>query len=203
MSLVKSFHYHVSPGVLIGGFMIELAYRNLPPETIFDVICETSKCLPDAVQLLTPCTIGNRWLKIIDVGRYALAFYDKYSGEGVRVHLVHDKIEAWPEIKTWFLKLKPKQLQDSQRLFSQIKEADTGIYQVEKIRVARDFLKKEPDEPVSFCPLCHEVFLSSNGAVCPACSGKYLPYRSGSNSALLYYEPVSPANGPSQESRHG
>lgn len=156
--------------------MVESAYQNLPPGILFEVICETSKCLPDAVQLLTPCTIGNRWLKIIDVGHYALAFYDKYSGEGARVHLDHDKLETWPEIKAWFLKLKPKELQNRQLLFSQIEEAGTGIYQVEKIRISRDFMKKAPKKSIAVCPVCKETFRSNNGGICPSCGGVYLPY---------------------------
>ncbi len=43
--------------------------RNLPPDILFNSLCETNKCLPDAVQLLTPCTVGNGWLKVrIGVG---------------------------------------------------------------------------------------------------------------------------------------
>ena len=59
---------------------------------LFDAICETRNCLPDAVQLLTPCTIGNGWLKVVNVGRFALTLYDKYQGEGVRVYLDPAKV---------------------------------------------------------------------------------------------------------------
>ena len=176
VSLVESFHNTAAPGVLIGGFMVDLAYQNLPPEKLYDVICETAKCLPDAVQLLTPCTIGNQWLKIIDVGRYAVAFYDKTSGEGVRVHLDQEKLEPWPEIKAWFLKLKEKKLQDSQLLFNQIKEAGTGIYQVRQIQVSPDFLKRPPKSAMAICPTCHEVYRAEDGPVCPGCGGQRLPY---------------------------
>ncbi len=67
LNMVASFHGSPAPGVLMGGYMIDYAYRNLPEGGEYDIICETAKCLPDAVQLLTPCSIGNRWLKIIDV----------------------------------------------------------------------------------------------------------------------------------------
>jgi formylmethanofuran dehydrogenase subunit E len=60
---VKSFHGYVAPGVVLGGVMVDLARRQLPPEVLFDAVCETRHCLPDAVQLLTPCTLGNGWLK--------------------------------------------------------------------------------------------------------------------------------------------
>ena len=82
---VRDFHGFAAPGVLIGGFMVELAYQHLPEEGLFDAISETAKCLPDAIQLLTPCTVGNGWLTVINMGRYAMTLYNKYTGEGVRV----------------------------------------------------------------------------------------------------------------------
>ncbi len=82
LSLVKAFHGNVAPGLVIGGFMVDLARRRLPEGLLFDAICETRNCLPDAVQLLTPCTIGNGWLKVINLGRFAVNLYDKYAGGG-------------------------------------------------------------------------------------------------------------------------
>ena len=87
LQLVQSFHGYPAPGVVIGGIMVEVARRQLPAEVLFDAICETRNCLPDAIQILTPCTIGNGWLKVVNVGRFALTLYDKYQGEGVRVFL--------------------------------------------------------------------------------------------------------------------
>ena len=99
--------------------MVELAYRSLPEDGLYDVISETRACLPDAIQILTPCTIGNGWLRIFDIGRFAISFYDKHSGEGDRVALDPDHLPSWPEIHTWAMKLKPK-----------------------KIRIRNDYLKK-------------------------------------------------------------
>src|SRR4030042_1863444 len=56
---VQSFHGFAAPGVVIGGFMVDLAYQHLPEDRLFDAICETAKCLPDAIQLLTSCTVAN------------------------------------------------------------------------------------------------------------------------------------------------
>jgi formylmethanofuran dehydrogenase subunit E len=48
--------------------MTDLACRHLPADGLFDAISETPKCLPDAIQLLTPCTIGDGWLTIVNEG---------------------------------------------------------------------------------------------------------------------------------------
>ena len=123
LQLVKSFHGHIAPGLIIGGFMVDLALRRLPEGVLFDAISETRACLPDAVQLLTPCTIGNGWLKVVNLGRYAVNLYDKYEGAGVRVWMDAAKVADWPEIKSWYLKLKPKAEQDKDLLMEQIREA--------------------------------------------------------------------------------
>jgi len=68
LHLVKSFHGSLAPGLIIGGFIVDLALKHLPEGEFFDAICETPVCLPDAVQILTPCTIGNGWLTVLDLG---------------------------------------------------------------------------------------------------------------------------------------
>jgi len=179
VQMVESFHSNVAPGVIIGGFMVDLAYRNLPENGLYNVICETAKCLPDAVQLLTPCSIGNQWMKIIDVGRYALVFYDKMTGEGVRVYLDSARLDAWPEIKGWFLKLTVKDAQDKELLMKEIREAGTEVCGIERVNVSLDFLEKKKSGPISICPACNEAYPSAHGAICPACKGGALPYSSG------------------------
>jgi formylmethanofuran dehydrogenase subunit E len=173
---VESFHGHLAPGVIIAGFMVDLASRSLPPHTLFDVICETAACLPDAITLLTPCSVGNQWLKIIDVGRFAMTLYDKDTGEGVRVFLDPGKLDSWPVIKDWFLKLKPKEQQDRQVLFSQIRDAGTGICGIERVKISREFLRGWTGKSVAVCPVCHEAYRFEDGSICPACKEKRLPY---------------------------
>ncbi len=179
-ALVRSFHGSAAPGVLIGGFMIDLACRRLPTGGLYDVICETARCLPDAVQILTPCSIGNRWLRIIDTSRYALTFYEKRTGAGARVYLDRGKLDPWPEIKGWFLKLTPKETRDPGALLDQIGEAGTDICSIDDVRVSLDFLGKRKSGPIAVCPACKEAYRPVDGAaVCPACRGGLLPYPSG------------------------
>ena len=82
LDAVESFHGYRAPGVVIGGVMVDFAMQKLPSNTLFDAISETTYCLPDAIQLLTPCTTGNGWLRVFNLGRYALSLYDKYQGNG-------------------------------------------------------------------------------------------------------------------------
>jgi formylmethanofuran dehydrogenase subunit E len=182
---VTEFHGALAPGMIIGGFMVDLARRNLPPGTLFEVICETTACLPDVVQLLTPCSVGKQWIKIIDVGRFAMTFYDKYTKEGVRVYLDTDKMGKWPAIKEWFLKLKPKNHQDKQLLIDQIIEAGRDICGIESIQVSPTYVGKQPKTSISICPQCNEAYRSDDGAICPACKEYLLPYMIATKQTIM------------------
>ena len=173
LHLVKSFHGNLAPGLIIGGFMVDEALHKLPKGEFFDSICETRVCLPDAVQILTPCTIGNGWLKVFNYGKFALTLYEKYSGEGVRVYLDSAKLDNWPEIKGWFLKLTPKAEQNKDRLFQEIKDAGKGILGVQPVQIQPELLgKKKKQGAIGICPLCGEAYPLRDGASCLPCKGE-------------------------------
>jgi formylmethanofuran dehydrogenase subunit E len=175
---VKEFHGYEAPGVIIGGFMVDLAYRFLPEGELWDALSETAKCLPDAIQLLTPCTVGNGWLTVVNVGRYALTLYNKENGEGVRVFVDKNKLDPWPDVKTWFLKLKTKKEQDSNLLSKQIKEAGHQICSVQKVKVVDRFIHRRPRGSLAVCPGCQEGYPLDDGSLCISCSGKEVLYLS-------------------------
>ncbi len=173
--LVKSFHGTLAPGLLIGGFIVDLAMKNLPEGELFDAVCETPVCLPDAVQILTPCTIGNGWLSIVNFGRYAVTLYEKYSGKGVRVYLDTEKLNRWPEVRDWYLKKKKKDQQDAEALFAQIKEAGHGLLSVQKVQVEPERVRRKKMGPVGICPVCNEAYPLKDGEKCLNCQGE-TPY---------------------------
>jgi formylmethanofuran dehydrogenase subunit E len=175
VDLVRDFHGFAAPGVLIGGFMVELAYQHLPEEGLYDAISETAKCLPDSIQLLTPCTVGNGWLTVVNMGRYAMILYNKYTGEGVRVFVDAPKLEAWSEIKNWFFKLKPKKEQDDHLLLEQIREAGAGICSVQRVKVSPRFLERRHRAGFGVCPRCKESYPLADGELCLGCQGS-APY---------------------------
>ena len=175
LQLVRSFHGHIAPGMILGGFMVDLAYRHLPEGEFFDTLCETKSCLPDAIQILTPCTVGNNWLRIIDVGRFALSFYEKHEGLGVRVYMDSQKLEPFPELKSWFFKLKPKMEQDSDQLFNEIQEAGSAVCSYEEVKLDQGYIKTSGKREITLCPLCHEAYPSDHGPICRGCQGQ-LPY---------------------------
>lgn len=170
-----AFHGYPAPGLLLGGYMVELARRQLPEGTLFDAVVETSKCLPDAVQILTPCTLGNGWMKVLNLGRYAVTLYDKYTGTGVRVWLDVEKMAPYDEIRGWFLKLKKKADQDTDKLFREIEEAGENLCSMAPVQVDDRFRKHKSMGRVGVCPICAEAYPPSDGAICRGCQGE-APY---------------------------
>jgi formylmethanofuran dehydrogenase subunit E len=171
---VKRFHGYASPGVIIGGFMVDAAVRNLPEGILYDAICETRSCLPDAIQLLTPCTIGNGWLKVVNTGRFALTLYDKQNNEGVRVFIDAEKVEAWQEIKAWYFKLKSGKEQTREAITREIKEAGDSIFSVRRVKVQPQIAEKKHKRSITVCPECREAYPADDGEICLACQGNVL-----------------------------
>jgi formylmethanofuran dehydrogenase subunit E len=190
VEIVRAFHGFEAPGVLIGGFMVDCASRQLPEGRMIDAICETSKCLPDAIQLLTPCTLGNGWLITVNVGRFALTLYDKETMEGVRIFIDPAKLEEWQEIKSWFFRLKTKQEQDFKRLLDEIREAGAGICSTQSVKVAPRMRGKKHRGRFAICPQCKESYPLDDGAVCLACQGEEMYVSAGSG-----LEPADEAKG--------
>jgi formylmethanofuran dehydrogenase subunit E len=169
---VEQFHGFAAPGLLIGGFMVEKAKRQIPKGVLYDALCETAKCLPDAIQLLTPCTIGNGWLKIIHFGRYALSLFDKFTGKGARAFLDQSRLEPWPEIKSWYLKTKAKKEQDLNLLHTQIRQAGEDIIGLQTIMVKADYLRQESLGRIAVCHQCGEAYPIRDGDHCRCCQGE-------------------------------
>ena len=202
MKLSRSFHCYAAPGLIIGGRMVDMALQQVQCDILFDAISETAHCLPDAIQLLTLCTTGNGWLKIVNLDRFALILYDKNTGEGVRVFINSAGLDAWPEIKSWFYKLKPKPEQNTPLLRKQIREAGSSIFSTQKVKILPVWLKKRELGKTINCPLCGEAYPEKHGSICRGCQGEAPYFAAGSMSpkeldarSLLDIIPVKDAKG--------
>ncbi len=169
------FHAYPAPGLLLGGYMVAMAQKHIPEGVLFEALVETRKCLPDAVQLLTLCSTGNNWMKIINLGRYAVSLYDKYTGEGVRVFVDAEKLAAYPEMESWLLKRKPKKEQDSDRLSREIEEAGDSVCGIVPVRIHSRFLGASHMKEIGICPHCKEPYPAADGILCRGCQGE-APY---------------------------
>ncbi len=173
--LSEKFHGYAAPGLLIGGYMVEKAKSLLPEDTLFEAVVESTKCLPDAVQLLTLCSTGNLRVKVENLGRYALSLADKHTGEGVRVSIDVKALENFPEIYSWFFKTKEKKDQDTQLLEQEIEKAGDRYLKYEYVTVKKCYLGHKHMEGINICPECNEAYPSDDGIKCRGCQGQ-APY---------------------------
>ena len=77
-------------GIILGIRMVLRAMKELqiddPAEVHRQLIAfvETDRCLPDAVELVTGCRLGNRTLKFRDLGKMAVTFLDLRKNHAIR-----------------------------------------------------------------------------------------------------------------------
>lgn len=86
----KALHGDICSGIVMGTRITIAGMRALgmdPMERNRDLIVfvEIDRCMSDAVQAITGCTLGHRTLKYLDYGRFAAIFYDSASRKAVRV----------------------------------------------------------------------------------------------------------------------
>jgi|WetSurMetagenome_2_1015567.scaffolds.fasta_scaffold146047_2 formylmethanofuran dehydrogenase subunit E len=159
------FHGHLSPGLAIGIFMVDLALELLGPCDLVDAVVETKQCLPDAVQIMTPCSYGNGWLTVKNWGKFALTLFDKKGHEGVRVYVNHDKLRDFPLVYRWYMR--QGKVEDSE-VVSEVMEAKRAFLSWEKVAVQ---LPPKEKGLVATCVFCGETYPVTGGVACLRCSG--------------------------------
>ena len=83
------YHGHACAGIALGVKMslAALRYLGLDPAVKnknLIVFVEADRCMADAVQTVTCCTLGHRTLKFIDYGKLAAGFVNLETGRAVR-----------------------------------------------------------------------------------------------------------------------
>lgn len=95
-------------GIILGLRMAMAGLKGLEmedPQKVHDhllVIVETDRCLPDAVELVTGCRLGNRRLKFKDIGKMAATLVDTAANRAIRVaarESAHQRaLEMFPDL---------------------------------------------------------------------------------------------------------
>lgn len=171
LSTIEKFHGWKAPGVVIGGFMVDLALEHIGTQVEADAIVETTHCLPDAIQLFTPCTYGNGWMKVVDWDKFALALYDKKTLEGVRVWLDLEKARSFPNIYNWYMRLVPKKDLPLDVLLQSVMDAGRDMLSCAPVRITQLHGKNKKRE-IAICSGCGEAYPTRQGDRCLSCQGE-------------------------------
>jgi formylmethanofuran dehydrogenase subunit E len=170
LQIIENFHGWKAPGLVLGLFMVDLAQELIGAQTEADAIVETRHCLPDAIQLFTPCTVGNGWMKILDWDKFALSLYDRRTHHGFRVWVDLEKMRRYPKLFKWYMRLIPKKDLPLDVLLGVILEAGRRVLSSNAITMTR-FYDRVKKTDINVCPVCNEAFTADQGPICLACKG--------------------------------
>ena len=168
---IARFHGFVAPGIVLGGFMVDWAQQLIGPGVEADAVVETRHCLPDAVQIFTPCTIGNGWLKVLDWDKFALTLYDKTKLNGYRIWLDLKKTFLFPKIYNWYMRSIPKKHLPLETLLEEIFSAQRSVLSCRAVQVTAMYGRKKKRN-IGVCSICGEAYSNSQGNPCISCQGK-------------------------------
>ena len=159
------FHSWLSPGLVIGIFMVDLAKEILGPRELIDAVVETKACVPDAIQLMTRCTYGNGWMVTKEWGKMALTLFDKKQRDGVRVFVDLEKVKKYPLIYQWYMN---EGEVDKNRVTEELLDIERDILSWQRVKVIHT---KDKKGDLKTCPSCGETYPARDGELCQRCSG--------------------------------
>ncbi len=89
LAKAEALHGDCCAGIVLGARLTLAAMKALgmDPERKnknLIVFVEIDRCMTDAVQAITGCTLGHRSLKYVNYGKFGAIFYDMDSGRAVR-----------------------------------------------------------------------------------------------------------------------
>ena len=171
LQIIEDFHNWKAPGLVLGLFMVNKARKLVGEGIEFDAIVETRHCLPDAIQLFTPCTVGNGWLKIVDWDKFALTFYDRYDHSGYRVWFDLEKAKAFPNLHDWYQRLVSKEDLPLKILLETIIKAQDSVLSSAAVNMKR-FYQRQKKGRTRICPQCKEAYGETQGFICESCRGE-------------------------------
>ena len=126
------------------------------------VYAEIDRCMTDAVQTITGCSLGRRSLKHIDYGKFAATFVNIATGKAVRATIKEDFLTKGP---------KDEVIQS----IATTPYQDMVILQEVQIEIAETDLPGPPREK-AVCAVCGERVMDARGVLrdgaifCKACA---------------------------------
>jgi formylmethanofuran dehydrogenase subunit E len=162
------FHGHACAGIALGTKMSLAAMRYLGFDPAVKnkklmVFVEVDRCMTDAVQMVTRCTLGHRSLKFVDYGKFAASFINLESGKGVRA-TIPESFDSSGTIEEVAAKI------------SEMPDAELVILEDIKIELAPTDLPGRSHKR-TFCQNCGERVvdgrdvLQDGKVLCRACAG--------------------------------
>ena len=93
------FHGHFCVGLVLGTRMAiaglrKLGFTDQSNTRYLVVYVEMDRCLADAIQATTGCTIGKRRMKFVDYGKFAATFVNTKTNKAIRISVKEEARES-------------------------------------------------------------------------------------------------------------
>jgi formylmethanofuran dehydrogenase subunit E len=147
MKKAGDFHGHACAGIVLGTkiTLAAMKFLGLDPDVKnknLIVYTEIDRCMTDAVQVITGCTLGHRSLKYVDYGKFAATFVNTGTGKAVRATVMeHISNEAT--------------LEETLKKISSIPESELVTLQEVTVKIPETDLPGPPKEK-AVCVACGE-----------------------------------------------
>jgi len=158
IELATALHGHLAPGIALGLRMSELALSRLNKkkgEKHLVAISETARCLADAVQAATGCTLGHRNAFVEDYGKLAIAIGDTKTGRGVRVALMEDAGNLSRLMNMWMMRLGKLTHEEEEELSRQFLNLDEKYFLIQNVEMKRT--QSFESSAIAKCIKCGEL----------------------------------------------
>ncbi|MBI5253696.1 MAG: hypothetical protein HY930_04775 [Euryarchaeota archaeon] len=175
IKLAVKLHGHLAPGVALGIRMSSIALAKLGANRgsrKLVAISETHRCLADAMQAATGCTLGHGNAFVHDYGKLAITLGMADTKEGVRVALKKDAHAYSPLTKKWMMregKLTHSEEEELGKLLLRLEEKYFDIKEV-KLNINAKFDSSE----IVLCSRCIDLVPKDSivSGLCKRCAGK-------------------------------
>ncbi len=140
VNLAIGLHGHLAPGIALGLRMSELALFRLNAkkgDKHLIGISETARCLADAMQAATGCTLGHGSAFIEDYGKLALTLGDARTKKGVRVALKDEANMHSTLTDKWMMRIGKLSHEEEEELGMQLLDMDEKHFLIQDVEINR------------------------------------------------------------------
>jgi formylmethanofuran dehydrogenase subunit E len=171
LNKVETYHGHICAGIALGTKMTLATMKELGLDPDVKnknliVYVESDRCMTDAVQIITGCSLGHRSLKHIDYGKFAATFVNLDTGKALRA-TIRESFDS------------KGQIEEVCGEIARIPDKELVILQEVKVNIPETDLPGPPRER-AYCSKCGERIvdgreINRDGIIlCRACAnGKY------------------------------
>lgn len=167
-----AFHGDMCAGIVLGTRMTVIGMRELGMDSLeknrnLIVFVEIDRCIADAIQAITGCSLGHRTLKYKPYGKFAATYIDVKTGKAVRVSVIEKKRTD---------KTGPEAMKDAVRILRETPEPDLFRVKQVHLTIPDGDLPGLPKHKAR-CSRCNEMILDNKEVhldgmvVCGNCAG--------------------------------